>query len=30
MPYNLTFMRKVNRRTHLSNRVLPLQEVRHV
>lgn len=30
MPDNLTFMMKVNRRTHTYNRVLPFQEVRHV
>ena len=30
MPDNQTFMKKMNRRTHTPNRVLPLQEVRHV
>lgn len=30
MPDYPTFMMKVNRRTQTSNRVLPLQEVRHV
>jgi hypothetical protein len=30
MPEYPTFMMKVIRRTHMSNRVLPFQEVRHV
>jgi len=29
MPDHPTFMMKVSRRTKISNRVLPLQEVRH-